>query len=369
MSQQRETDITISLCMIVKDEEDCIASCLDSVQGIVDEMIIVDTGSTDRTKEIVRRYTDKIYDFPWIDDFAAARNHAFSLATQEYILWLDADDIIKEEDRQKLIKLKKTLDPMMDAVNMHYQLAFDNHGNCTYSLRRNRLVKHSRAFQWIGAVHEFLGVSGHVLNSDICITHTGVRTDVGRNLRIYEKRLAQGENFSPRDLYYYANELRDNAILDKAIEYYQKFLATDQGWVEDNLATCGKLADIFFSRGDKENYLKYIYKTFEYDTPRAESCCRLGHYDMEAGKFKQAAFWYKLATQLEKPQDTWGPLIHACWTWLPHLQLCVCYDRLGQYELAYQHNERAAEFIPDDPKILYNRKYLGERLGIDIQTS
>ena len=72
--------ITISLCMIVKNEEKLLARCLDSVAGLMDEIIIVDTGSTDRTKEIAARYTDKIYDFEWVQDFSAARNFAFSKA-------------------------------------------------------------------------------------------------------------------------------------------------------------------------------------------------------------------------------------------------------------------------------------------------
>lgn len=68
---------TISLCMIVRDEENTIGRCLDAVENIVDEIIVVDTGSIDRTKEIVARYTSNIYNFPWIDDFAAARNFLF----------------------------------------------------------------------------------------------------------------------------------------------------------------------------------------------------------------------------------------------------------------------------------------------------
>ena len=70
--------ITISLCMIVKNEEKVLARCLDSIADLMDEIIIVDTGSSDNTKEIAKKYTDKIYDFAWIDDFSAARNYSFS---------------------------------------------------------------------------------------------------------------------------------------------------------------------------------------------------------------------------------------------------------------------------------------------------
>ena len=163
--------ITISLCMIVRNEENVIARCLDSVRDIVDEIIIVDTGSTDRTKEIVTHYTDKIYDFVWIDDFAAARNYAFTLGTKEYLLWLDADDVILDEDRKKFIELKRNLDPSVDVVNMRYLLTFDAAGNPTFSLRRNRLVKRTKEYGWKGAVHEYLEVGGKIINSDIGIAH------------------------------------------------------------------------------------------------------------------------------------------------------------------------------------------------------
>lgn len=355
--------ITISLCMIVKNEEDVIARCLESVQEIADEIIIVDTGSTDRTKEIVRAFTDKVYDFTWINHFAAARNYSFSLATMEYILWLDADDIILEPDRQRFLELKHHVDPAVDSISMHYHLCRDCQGNVTSSLRRNRLVKRSKQFQWIGAVHEYLAIHGHVLNSDIAVTHSPLRHDADRNINIYQERLAAGEQFTPRDLYYYANELRDHGKHTEAIEYYQKFLDTKQGWIEDNIAACGKMADSCLAAGDRENYLKYALRSFEYDLPRAEFLCRLGYYFLLHNRIKESIFWYKLATQLEKNTGQWATVDHACWTWLPHLQLCVCYDKLGQHELASLHNELAAAFIPNDPRILYNRQYFSRVLN------
>ena len=88
--------ISISMCMIVKNEQDILARCLDSYAGTYDELIIVDTGSTDNTKEIAAHYTDKIYDFEWINDFSAARNFAFSKAGCDYIFSADADEVLDD---------------------------------------------------------------------------------------------------------------------------------------------------------------------------------------------------------------------------------------------------------------------------------
>ena len=85
--------ITISVCMIVKNEERVLARCLDSLSGLADEIIIVDTGSDDKTKEIALSYTDHVYDFVWVDDFSAARNYSFSKAAMVYIYVADADEV------------------------------------------------------------------------------------------------------------------------------------------------------------------------------------------------------------------------------------------------------------------------------------
>ncbi|MBJ9993540.1 glycosyltransferase family 2 protein [Paenibacillus sp. S28] len=355
--------ISISLCMIVKNEEETLGRCLKSVQNIVDEIIIVDTGSTDNTKEIALQYTDQIYDFEWIDDFAAARNYAFSCANKDYIFWLDADDLLKDDDSRKLMDLKGILDPAVDSVTMDYHLAFDEFGNVTSSVRRNRLVKRENKFQWIGAVHEYLEVWGNILNSDVAVTHSSLHHDSDRNLSIYEKRLLRGEVFSPRDLYYFANELVDHQMYEQAICYYEKFLATEKGWIEDNISSCGKLADCYHELGDREKELESSLRSFRYSSPRPEFCCRIGYHFLQQDDIRTAIFWYKLATQHELPGDNLGFFNHACSTWLPHLQLCVCYDRIGEYRLAYNHNEIARSYRPTDPKVIQNKRYLESVLG------
>lgn len=146
--------------MIVKNEEDVLARCLDSVRHLVDEIVIVDTGSTDRTKEIARSYTARVIDFPWSDDFSAARNFSFSHAAMDYIFWLDADDILPAEEQTKFLTLKHTLSPDIDSVTMIYSLAQDEDGKTISSVRRNRLIKRANRFRWHGVVHEYLEVWG-----------------------------------------------------------------------------------------------------------------------------------------------------------------------------------------------------------------
>ncbi|RMA95428.1 tetratricopeptide repeat-containing glycosyltransferase family 2 protein [Priestia megaterium] len=349
--------ISISLCMIVKDEEAVIKNCLSSIQEIVDEIIVVDTGSSDETKKIIAEFTDFIYDFKWTNDFSAARNFAFSKAKKDYILWLDADDIITEENKIKLLTLKQTLDPNIDAVSMNYHLAFDENGNPSFISRRNRLVKRKMNFKWFGFVHEFLEVYGNVINSDIAITHKNFKKTNDRNLRIYEELLRNGKSFSPRDQYYYANECKDHCMYEQAIEWYQKFLDGGEGWLEDNIEACGRMADCYIYLKDWSNAIDSCINSFRYHAPRGETCCRLGFIYLQQNCIEKAISWYKLATEIEIPNTS--PFVNKpCYTWLPHLQLCLCYSKLSKFQEAKKHNSLAASFVPDNPHVKHNENFL-----------
>lgn len=355
--------ITISLCMIVRDEEKSLARCLKSVQGFVDEMIIVDTGSIDNTKQIARRFQAKIFDFTWIDDFAAARNFAFGKASKEYILWLDADDIIEKKDQQQFKQLKQTLSSTIDSVTMPYVFSVDENGNTLYSLRRNRLVKRAAGFQWHGVVHEYMLVGGNITHSDIRILHQKDKQHTDRNLRIYESKLARDEEFSPRDLYYYANELKDHSQYEDAIVYYEKFLNTEQGWVEDNIQACKKLSVCFGNIDKPKEQFMSLVRSFYYDKPRAVFCCDIGSIWLHQKEYTKAIYWFEQATQLPEVADQLSMVEPACWTWIPHLQLCICYDNLGEIEKACYHNEIALLFHPTHKSMVYNQKYFKDRLG------
>jgi GT2 family glycosyltransferase len=162
--------ISISLCMVVNNVEETITNCLESIKGIIDEIIIVDTGSTDQTKEIVSQYTNLIFNFEWNENHAEARNYSFSHATKDYILWLDPSDTLALEDRKKLFQMKRSLDPTYDSVSMIYNCTLASKSNPSYSIRRNNLIKRSKHFRWMSLKDEYLDINGEILYSDISIT-------------------------------------------------------------------------------------------------------------------------------------------------------------------------------------------------------
>jgi tetratricopeptide (TPR) repeat protein len=159
-------------------------------------------------------------------------------------------------------------------------------------------------------------------------------------------------------LYYYANELKDHSHNEKAIQFYNLFLNTKKGWVEDNIAACGKLSDCYAALGNQESAMESALRSFQYGSPRSENCCRIGYYHLQSGAYETAAYWYNTALHTPKQDEAWSLQNTSCSTWLPHLQLCVCYDKLGQWLKAYEHNEIARAYRPNHPSVLHNKAYL-----------
>lgn len=350
--------ITISLCMIVKNEEDVLARCLNSIKDAVDEIIIVDTGSTDRTKEIAETYTDKVFDFEWINDFSAARNYAFSKATCDYQMWLDADDEACPKTLEKLIELKKSLDPNFDIVTMKYVTGFDEAGKPTLSFARERLLKRSKNYTWQDPVHECIPLIGNVLNTDLEIHHKKLKpSDPMRNLNIYKTLEKSGTPLTPRQMYYYARELKDHGMWLNAAYYFEKFLDSKKGWVEDNIATCYNLSICYRVLNDDHKILPILLKSFEYAPPRAEICCEIGYFYKRKRQYTQALVWFEIATNLKAPDST-GFMLWDYWGYIPSIECCVCCYELKDFEQANVFNERAAIFKPNAKAVEINRKCL-----------
>ena len=352
---------SISLCMIVKNEEKNLKTCLDSIHSLVDEIIIVDTGSTDKTKEIANEYTNLIYDFRWVDDFSKARNFAFSKGSCEYQMWLDADEILSPKSIKDFFALSR-LDANIDVVTMKQVNFF--HGEPSIFYARGRLFKRNKNYRWQDPVHEYITMTGKVFNSDIEIHHRGdeSKDKSNRNLIIYENLLKNHVKFSPRQLYYYARELKDHLQYEKAAKYFTLFLDTKKGWSEDNIATCYSLAIIFRELKQEEKILPILLSSFIYDTPRAEICSEIGYFYKRRKDKEKSLRWFLLATTLEKP-DTMGFLLADYWGYIPNLECCVIYWELGNLEKAIEFNERAAIFKPNSPSVIQNRTFFENQLS------
>ena len=351
---------TISLCMIVKNEERVLARCLEGVKAAVDEIVIVDTGSSDKTKEIARQYTDKVFDFEWIDDFSAARNFAFSKGEMDFLMWLDADDVVTPKNCAKLTELKADLEDT-DVVMMKYNTAFDEDGNPTFSYFRERIVRRTLPHQWKGRVHEAIECKGVRLYTDVAIEHRSVKTTYGtRNLEIYEKQAASGEKMQPRDTFYYGRELYYHKMYDKAIKILSSFLADENGWTENKIEACKVLSLASLEVGNAEKSFEFLFNSFKFDTPRAEICCSIGELFMKQGDYGKAIFWFELALTLPRDESRGGFTDINAYGYLPCIQLCVCFDKLKNYAKAEEYNNRAGAYRPNSEAYLHNLKYFND---------
>lgn len=349
---------TISLCMIVKNEELHIARCLDSVAKLVDEIIIVDTGSTDRTVEIVSGYTQKLYSYSWNDDFSDARNYSFSKASMEYCMWMDADDVLDESEKDKFLQLKQTLSPDTDIVMMRYNTSFDEAGKPSFSYFRERWIRNSEQYRWIGAVHEVIPPNGRVIYSEIAISHKKIGTgDPERNLKIYRKIIADGKHLEPRQQYYYGRELYYHKQYEKAVTVLEQFLLSEEGWVENKIEACSICANCYFQMGQDESALLALLRSMSFDLPRAELCCEIGKYFLEHGNYHNAIYWYETALNMPRNEYSCGFVLPDCYDYVPLLQLCVCYDKLGDRKKAKEYNERAGACKPYSKAYIYNKQY------------
>lgn len=296
----------LSVCLIVKNEERVLARCLECASQFADELIVVDTGSSDRSVEIARKYTSKVFFHKWQDSFAEARNYAYSLATCEYMMWLDADDVIDGDNIGKFLKLKQETTPDIDVIFTIYR-NYSEDGIENYILR-DRIIRRSLNPKCVGDAHEAIPILPSwkcVYASDITIVHKKEYVnDPKRNMGIFNKVINEGKFLTNFDKANYCKELVIAKNYEKAYEIFKQIKQTAND-------LCYYYALFFVANG--------LISDEKYDECIAE------------------------IEELDRKMPITAYMVY---------EQGLCYEKLGKTDLAKECYRRAMT-IPEDPSTLF----------------
>lgn len=269
----------LSLCMIVKNEEQYLFDCLKSVEDVVDEVVIVDTGSEDSTLDIAEKFNAKIYHYPWKDDFSAARNESLKHATCEWILQLDADERLCTESKAELKKRLKDKKYMCVNVVIDSPKADQKKGHIS---RAHRLFRNIPGMKYSGRIHEqvspaVMALKGKEGFSSIKLIHLGYAKDEGameekslRNSKLLKQQISE----EPNNAYWrftYAQNLVLNREYSEAEEHLKKALELG-GLPKDILCSIyNNFAEIKIKKGDYRNGVEQAQQSIKLNPAQTTS--------------------------------------------------------------------------------------------------
>jgi glycosyltransferase involved in cell wall biosynthesis len=308
-------EVKVSLTMIVRDEENNLPHCLESVRGLFDEMIIVDTGSIDRTKEIAREFGAKVFDFVWIDDFAAARNEALSHATGDYAFWLDADDVVEPIEIEKLRALLQQLragDRAAYVVRCACDPSPDGTGGDT-------VVDHIRLFpvhedvRWTYRVHEQILPSLRrakisVRWTDLTVRHTGYvdkalrARKLERDIAILKRELEDRPS-DPFVLFNLGAIAVERSAWDEALDFLKRSLAGSAPSDSIVRKLFALIARTHQMMGDSQGALRACAQGLELDPEDAELWFRKAVVHRHRGESSEAERCWRLILKLRRPDQ------------------------------------------------------------------
>ena len=362
--------VTLSLAMIVRDEAPRIERVLAAAREVCEEMIVVDTGSTDGTPELASRMGAVVSSFEWVDDFAAARNASFERCSGDWILVLDADDLLPPETIQLLHSLKaNVLDDQLDVILGTYEYLFDETGRCTASYARERLYRRQAQLRWQYPVHESVRyeASRAAILTELRVVHRSDNADRPakreRNKRIIEQALAAGDE-SAQLLFYQAIMLFDAEQWLESYRAFEEFIARypTTFFPYDALIRLAYCASRLGGTPDlhPEAAARWARRAVALDPERAEGYMRLAQYHIDRQEWALAIPLIEVA--LSKPRTTSSFLFDRDYTWAPWDQLAVCHAMLGHYHRAMECGLKAIRFGNERERIKANLLAILERL-------
>ena len=339
---------TLSVTLIVKNEQTNLARLLPQL-AFADEIVVVDTGSTDNTVEVASRFTDNVYGFAWVDDFSKARNYAISKATSEYVMWLDADDVLSENTQAELQQWKTSVQTA-DVYYLKYKL------DCEFPFWfwRERIVRNCSRCRFKGFIHEAINPFGKVQYLDCTVLHKPTASHEQRNLSIYKKALEQRRRFTLRDKFYYAKTLIECGQVEDALPILRVFASNTNANLVDRVEAYKLLANCALASESVDLALGYLAKSVTLLPPNGEICCLFGQCYMLRHNYQSAAEWYRYALASNSQS---GFVNEYYVNFLPNIQLSVCLWYLGDRQGAKRHHEIAKSLAPNNPTVLANNRW------------
>lgn len=345
---------TISLCMIVNNNTETLETCLNSIKDLVDEIIIVDTGSTDNTKEIIKDYTSYIYDYNATNN-ADAKNYCFSKATKDYIMWINPNEYLTDLNRKYFKEFKAKLKINYDAIMMKNELSFDNNGRCNQWNFSERLVKRSKNFLWQGDIHEFLVIMGSITYSDIAIQRISTKKKIKKiQTKKFDKSKTTSEH--PKNMLKYAKEHFNSDDIVESINWLNKFVASDIENINERVEANLLLADCHKLNQDEISRVKILINTLSLDIIHPEIYYSMGNYYFDHDNLYTAIVWYKAVIECKNIIDTKQTNIKDILL-KSYIGICECYKKLNNDDKALIFHKKAKRLNSKDIKVIDNENY------------
>ncbi len=346
---------SLSVVIIAKNEGELLPVCLDSLAGLWDELVVVDTGSTDRTVEIARSRGARIGHFEWVDDFAVARNYAEKLCTGEYIYWQDADEILIEgKDRIREIVEEGELDGV--APFMIYSRDDQGHTKSTF-LRQELLHKNNGKWEWRGAAHNWLNGPCRNKEKGIVIQHldrpSGDRPNHSDPFEALRKNFKE-KGPVERSLWYLARQHYYEHHWHEAIALLRLMLETKPDWAVQRSRGCVMLGNCWKAIGNMEEAANAYYRGIQECPTTAEPYYSLGELRYQQRRYREAATWF-LASTIQEPGEFFVDM--EIYDWRRYDLLARCLYRIGRKEEARLYGAKALMVRPDQEHLKKNMEY------------
>lgn len=366
---------TVGLALIVRDEEETLPQLLDSIEGAFDQVVLVDTGSTDETVRVFRGWAKGIegmaegeedrnpsfewdvFAFEWVDDFAAARAFADSKLLTDWTCWADADDVIS--GAQNLRGLAASAPAEIESFIFGYDYARDVHGNCACYLVRERLVRRG-AGEWIGRVHESQLVTGgqQMVGPEVAEwvhMHPPDPTDSNeRNIRILEAWVEEAPE-DPRVVGYLGTEYMIRAEHEQAVGYFERYLALKTGWDEERAQIHRKLGSALIQLGRPDEAIDTAMEAMRLIPSWPDSYLTLAEAYHEKKEWPKAIEWGQEVLRRGQPQTMLivNPMEYSV---TPRMVLASALGQLGRLEEAIAAAEDVLAVVPDHQGLLQARQ-------------